>query len=432
MHALHVASQHAELATMLRSSGIARLRPAEAVALRTARQQTAQMQSALRQTYIDAATADLSGGARSTGVRWWIKFCIYGRATSPVRHLPPGSPWADMLEAEQLLVDFVLWLALCRPSGRPVSAKSIAKYVGQVRTWHNRTQRTPLCGELDNQLIRDVLRGVTRLVPQPEAMRRYGVRTQDLSQAIREQLDTNSVQGSMWAAALATAFCGLLRGCEFALQDRETWSSMSCLTRADVKFRTGPDGVEYMVLMMRPAKKLGQKKNVPLLIAAGGSLLDPVKLMRRMIELDPVPEDQEASTPLFRRADGSSIRVRQVRGMVQQLMAQLGLDPRRFGAHSLRIGGATAALAAGMSAAAIRAAGRWSSEVYRIYCRLSRQSAAGVATTIGSTPFEDLERGIQFVDDELVLTASEMPCGASESFIERDLLRDAWGDEELD
>ena len=127
-----------------------------------------------------------------------------------------------MLEAEQLLVDFVLWLALCRPSGRPVSAKSIAKYVGQVRTWHNRTQRTPLCGELDTQLIRDVLRGVTRLVPQPEGLRRYGVRTQDLSRVIRENLDTDSVEGAMWAAALATAFCGLLRGYEFALQHRET------------------------------------------------------------------------------------------------------------------------------------------------------------------------------------------------------------------
>ena len=339
---------------MLRTSRITRLSPGESSALRTARQQTEQMRSALRQAYIDNATADGCGGATSTGVRWWLKFCIYGRCTSPVTHLPPGSPWADLLEAEQLLVDFVLWLALCKPSGRPISARSIAKYVGQVRTWHNRTQRTQLCGELDNQLIKDVLRSVQRMVPQPAAMRRYGVRTQDLSQAIREQLDTNSVEGAMWAAALSTAFCGLLRGCEFSLQDRERWSRVSNLSRADVKFKTSADGTEYMVLMINPAKRLGQKKDVPLLIAAGGSLLDPVRMMRRMIELDPVPADQEATTPLFRRASGYSIRVREVRGMVQQLMARLGLDPRRFGAHSLRIGGATAALAAGMSAAAIR------------------------------------------------------------------------------
>ena len=116
--------------------------------------------------------------------------------------------------------------------------------------------------------------------------------------------------------------------------------------------------------------------------------------------------------------------------MVQSLMARLGLDPRRFGAHSLRIGGATAALAAGLSPASIRAAGRWSSEIYQIYCRLSRQSAAGVATTIGSTPFEDLERGVSFVDEELMLTVDEMHYLAASDFVERDLLEDAWDGED--
>jgi hypothetical protein len=36
------------------------------------------------------------------------------------------------------------------------------------------------------------------------------------------------------------------------------------------------------------------------------------------------------------------LRVAQVRGTVKYLMESLGLDPRKFGAHSLRIGGATA------------------------------------------------------------------------------------------
>ena len=107
-------------------------------------------------------------------------------------------------------------------------------------------------------------------------------------------------------------------------------------------------------------------------------MLDPVRLMQQMIERDPVAEEERASTPLFARR-GRAVAVREVRAMVQLLMRKLGLESARFGAHSLRIGGATAALAAGMSAAAIRAAGRWSSDVYRIYCRVSRQSAAGVA-----------------------------------------------------
>jgi len=418
---------HAEL---IQSSGITKLRLVEVETLRVVRGQTPAMRSSLRQTYLDAATADRSGGAKSTGVRWWLKFCLYGRSESPVTRFGSDASLEAKLAAEQLLMDFVLWLATCRPSGRPVSAKSIAKYVGQVRAWHLRTQGTHLCGDLDYSRIRDVLRGVERLIAQPAKMRRWGVRTQDLSLAIQMHLDASSREGAMWGAALATAFCGLLRGCEFGLQDGETFDPSRHLTRADVKFRTTADGALHMVLIMRPAKKSpGQQKVVPLLIKAGGSLLDPVRLMQRYLALDPVSAEDEAETPLFRRG-GRAILVREIRGMIQMLMSRLGLDPKRFGAHSLRIGGATAAFAAGMSPSAIRAAGRWSSEVYLIYCRLSRQSAAGVATTIGSTPFEDLERGVQFIDEELMLTVEEMPSMGVASFVERDLIEDAWGDED--
>ena len=374
----------------------------------------------------------MRGGRLSTGVRWWLKYCIYGRQTSPFTRLPSGSPLEDQLEAEQMFMDFVLWLALCRPSGRPVSARSIAKYASEVRAWHLRTQRTHICGDLDLGQIRDLLRGIARIQPQPAGMRRWGVRTQDLAAAIDRHIDHSTVEGAMWAAALATAFCGLLRGAEFSLQDGEEFVPLRCLTRADVSFRTAVDGTVYMVLLMRPAKRHpGQAKNVPILIAAGGSLLDPVRLMQRYFAMDPVSPEDAATTPLFRRrATGSAIRVREVRSVVQRLMAALGLDARRFGAHSLRIGGATAALAAGLTPAAIRAAGRWSSDVYQIYCRVSRQSAATVASLVGSTPFEDLERGVQFVDEELMLTAAEMPSTVTERFVDRDMMLDAWGDED--
>ena len=61
--------------------------------------------------------------------------------------------------------------------------------------------------------------------------------------------------------------------------------------------------------------------------------------------------------------------------MVKAMMASIGLDPARFGAHSPRIGGATAALAAGLSPAAIRAAGRWASDVYMPWVRRGVRSS---------------------------------------------------------
>lgn len=115
-----------------------------------------------------------------------------------------------------------------------------------------------------------------------------------------------------------------------------------------------------------------------------------------------------ATTPLFRHADGEAVSVKDIRRMVKWMMLQLGLDPARFGAHSLRIGGATAALAAGLSPAAIRAAGRWGSDVYAIYTRATREAAFGLTTVIGSTPFQDLERGVEFIDEELFYTTLDV------------------------
>ena len=80
-----------------------------------------------------------------------------------------------------------------------------------------------------------------------------------------------------------------------------------------------------------------------------------------------LPEDGS----LFCWTDGRSFTVNEVRSAVRVCMQAAGRDPARFGAHSLRIGAATAALAAGVSPQLIRLMGRWSSDVYELYYRMS-------------------------------------------------------------
>ena len=123
-----------------------------------------------------------------------------------------------------------------------------------------------------------------------------------------------------------------------------------------------------------------------------------------------------------------------VRDTVKSMMGALGLDPRIFGAHSLRIGGASAGLAAGLSRAALQAAGRWSSDIYTLYARASREAVMGMSTVIGSTPFHDIERG-EFVDEELMVTTYDLAGGgAGEGLggVERELIDDALADEDED
>jgi hypothetical protein len=177
---------------------------------------------------------------------------------------------------------------------------------------------------------------------------------------------------------------------------------------------------------MRPAKgKPGDGKWVPLYLQGGGSLVDPVKEVQRMLALDPVPEKERATTPLFRWESNAAFTVEDVRRIVKLLARACGLDPAHYGAHSLRIGGATAALAGGVSPAAIRVAGRWASDVYLLYTRMSKEAAGRLSRVVGSTPFEGLESADRFAEEELLLVPGEMPDGPVDQYVEEDLVEDA-------
>ena len=101
-------------------------------ALAQAARQTPAERQNLRDAFINNALA--SGLRRQqTGVRWFVKFCVHGRGQAPMTALTKESPWEEQLEATQLLMDFAIWLATSRPSGRPISVKTIGKYLSQVR-----------------------------------------------------------------------------------------------------------------------------------------------------------------------------------------------------------------------------------------------------------------------------------------------------------
>ena len=150
----------------------------------------------------------------------------------------------------------------------------------------------------------------------------------------------------------------------------------------------------WAVLMMRPCKndKVEQGKRVPLLLPAGGKYLDAYEALRRLFVLDPVPAEKMAQTPLFRDvATGAAVTTKEVRAVVKMLMAAVGEDPSLFGAHSLRIGGATAALSRGVPPVVIRAMGRWSSDIYEIYCRANDEAVLRFGVAIAGADYEDFE-----------------------------------------
>ena len=123
--------------------------------------------------------------------------------------------------------------------------------------------------------------------------------------------------------------------------------------------------------------------------ARGGSYLDAAADLERWLQCR-AQLGLPGHGPLFCHSDGRAITVGEVRDEVKLVMQAAGQPPSLFGAHSLRIGGATAALAAGVPPQLIRLMGRWSSDIYEIYCRLSAQAALGIGAAIGSATVSPL------------------------------------------
>ena len=170
-----------------------------------------------------------------------------------------------------------------------------------------------------------------------------------------------------------------------ALSAQERFDATQHMTAADVSLFVS-DHQRHARVLMRKRKDLRvlQGKHAVVYLAGGGTLFDAAaELSASAGGAQAVGYPFGCPSVLPPRWDRDHA-VAEVRDTVKAVMAAAGRDPSRYGAHSLRIGGATAAFADGVSPQLIRLMGRWSSDVYEIYCRMSMQSALHVGTAIAS------------------------------------------------
>ena len=127
------------------------------------------------------------------------------------------------------------------------------------------------------------------------------------------------------------------------------------------------------------------EKCVPVYIYAGGTTLDAYKELKQLVETDPIPAERAAHTPLFRDPrTGGPLSVPQLRDLVRALLYAAGTyDVSNYGAHSLRVGGASALFSIGaersqtQSGPALRPAGSPQASLSARSCfRLPRGSAS--------------------------------------------------------
>ena len=207
------------------------------------------------------------------------------------------------------------------------------------------------------------------------------------------------------------------------------------ISQSDISFKRGASGkLESATVMITPIKRrgkhVGDKSKKPIVIAAHrGGALRTAELLDILNMVTPCAPGAEATTPAIRfpvsRIEG--LNSREAKSMANLSMAKVmkwyhkkcaasGLVPNhdQVKPHSFRIAGATLLFAAGVTAEEIKTMGRWASDVYRIYCRLSKERLLDLSkrmSNASSTQFLNGADGFMELLEVVPVEAEEHPCG---------------------
>ena len=348
------------------------------------------------------AFAPRSQGPLNTALRHLARFA----RTCPTRTLfyNPDESKSYSAHNEWTLILFATNLATQRSSktGQPMRAATIESYVSIIKGYFSTTYAFELTDK--SPRLKRLLRYMHNDGDASTRKKRRGWRRRNFVKwyATLSNDEKKSVEVVCEHAACATAWHTLARGGEIApdLKAGVQWTPECGPSRADLKFHKGRDGSRYAILWLRPLKKrsAGPQPKVPQYITehdGGGS--DTYTALKRYVKADPVPAQLAASTPLFRkqtaRGAWAPIKITDLRKTVRKMAAKIGYtDTKEWGAHSFRIGGASDLAATGeASQLLLQAKGRWSSDIGKIYARMTRRCQLAGSRLMQRAQGKDLE-----------------------------------------
>jgi hypothetical protein len=339
--------------------------------------------------------ADGAGNTNSTAVRSWGRFTTYGLHTHMMRtEVRPDSPWIQRM-AEVDIVESWAWWLVTQVGVAPSTAKD---YMHTANAWHERFAGYGLGAGLPLTRVSRMLDGLARLQGAPPPRRlRVGVRPKHLRQAIDASLDTRDPLNANYATAFEVGLVAIARAGEIVSGLPQGALDVSRHpTRADLSFEydsTGTPISAKIMIVNSKARGIEARRKVPVTLPMRGAYLSPGHMLWKLDRLvDPVPDGLRAATPLFRDpATNRILTVDGIRASLRAILSNIGRDGSTYGAHSLRIGGATAMAFCQASAEIIKDVGRWNSDAYLRYIRECRGQYMSYMTRICSADVDDME-----------------------------------------
>jgi hypothetical protein len=193
-----------------------------------------------------------------------------------------------------------------------------------------------------------------------------------LSKYFAELNVRDSLEVILFAVALV-GLVGLLRASEFISK-----APYGCTLRRSHFSDLG----DRVVLRLVRSKTDTFEEGVDVSIFQVGGPLCPVAWLRTLWAQSAIKSPE---APLFQSPDGSAITYLQLQAFLKRVCAATGVDGQRVTTHSLRIGGATTLFELGFSPDMVKKLGRWVSDSYQRYQRLSDASLRRAALAFAKT-----------------------------------------------
>jgi hypothetical protein len=186
---------------------------------------------------------------------------------------------------------------------------------------------------------------------------------------LREKLDLTKRPSKMYWALVLLLFFGVSRKGDHLPPSRIKFNAATDTTVSDVTC----DETEIMMVNIKQTKtrKRDHLHAGKPLVRDKGNPLCPMSALEDYMASAPLPRGEDPNqVPLFRHGDGSAVSGDDLNKFVKLAAEGIGLNPEHFSGHSLRIGGATAALACDSgNEYCVKIMGMWIGDSVQLYTR---------------------------------------------------------------
>ncbi|XP_050388701.2 uncharacterized protein LOC126807879 [Patella vulgata] len=248
------------------------------------------------------------------------------------------------------LLRYVAFLA------RSKTFSSIKQYLNVLRLLHRQLSLPD--PSVDSWRLRSMLLGIKR-VKGARAAFKLPLTLEHLD-AIRQELDMSDVRDSQMWAAILTGFFGLLRISNFTTPTgKSRHAECKSIQRGDC--RVIANGIVLTVRSSKTIQFRGRAHELVLPLLEGRVVCPATAVAKFFLAAGDLADD----IPLFSYLDATNtvfLTPDSFRQRLRFLLSRIGLSVTDFNSHSLRRGGASWLISAGVSLPVVRAIGDWKSD----------------------------------------------------------------------